>query len=71
MKVVTGRQLQRAGRYTSAWRAELDRLILAAHQEGGSLRDIAQLAGVSHETVRSVVARAQPVHSSRSVAADK
>jgi hypothetical protein len=49
------KRLSRAARLSTKWRAERDRLIIAAHDAGGGVREIARLAGVSHPTVIEIV----------------
>lgn len=53
------RNLERAASRLSAARKNLEHLIREAHDRGYSLREIAQAAGVSHETVRSVLKAAK------------
>jgi len=48
--------LERAAAKAAAARSELEHRVREAHAAGMSLRAIAQAAGVSHETVRRLVA---------------
>lgn len=53
------RRLVAASKRTSEAIAARDRLILEAHEAGGSLREISQLVGVSHVTVKSIIDRSR------------
>ncbi len=53
------RKVKHAAARSAAWRAALERAIREAHEEGASLRAIADAAGVSHEQVRRII-RAAP-----------
>lgn len=53
-----GKRLQRAGAYSRRWQGELLRLMCEARAEGASLREIAELVGLSHETVRQATTEA-------------
>lgn len=48
------RKLQTAGQKSAEWIAERDRLIREAREAGGSLREIADLVGVSHTAVKFI-----------------
>ena len=49
------RTLRTAGTKASYWQAERDRLIRQAVSEGGSLREVGDLAGISHTAVMFIV----------------
>lgn len=49
--------LQRAAKNLAAASAERDKLVISAYQEGASLREIADLLGVNHVTVRNIIQR--------------
>ena len=51
------RALQRAERRVRDANAKRDELIREAVEAGGSLREVAALAGVSHQTVANIVNR--------------
>lgn len=50
--------LQTAVREMLAARRKRDRLIIQCHADGASLREIAQLAGLSHAGVKKIIERA-------------
>lgn len=50
----TKRALKTAGRKVAEWVAERDRLIKRAVEEGGSLREVAADAGLSHTAVKFI-----------------
>ena len=52
------RALKRAERRVRDANAKRDELIRKAVEAGGSLREVADLAGVSHQTVANIVRRA-------------
>lgn len=51
------RRLARIVAKLRATEAERDRLVLQAHDEGASLREIAEHAGMSHVGVKKLIAR--------------
>jgi DNA-directed RNA polymerase specialized sigma24 family protein len=51
------RQLQRVARKIAGLKAERNRLILEAHAEGASLREIGAALGVNHVTVKNIIER--------------
>lgn len=51
----TLRALQRAGAYATKWTARRDELIRQAVAEGGSLREVGNAAGMSHQAVNFIV----------------
>lgn len=51
------KRLTRAGGNAARWVAERDRLIAEARQRGGTLREIAELVGLSHTAIRKIEAR--------------
>ncbi len=53
----TSRALRRAERRVREANEQRDELIREAVSLGGSLREVAELAGVSHQTVSNVVRR--------------
>lgn len=46
--------LRTAGRKVSEWTEERDRLIRSAVAAGGSLREVGELAGISHTAVKFI-----------------
>ena len=50
----TKRALRAAGRKVGEWTAERDRLIRKAVKDGGSLREVAELVGLSHTAVKFI-----------------
>lgn len=50
---------QREREVTAAARAELAAAFMAAKEDGASLRQIAEAAGVSHQTVANILAGTQ------------
>lgn len=50
----TRKALRTAGRKVSEWTEERDRLIKAAIKEGGSLREVGEVAGLSHMAVKFI-----------------
>lgn len=48
------KDLRTAGRKVAEWTAERDRLIKLAVKEGGSLREVGALAGISHTAVKFI-----------------
>lgn len=50
-------QVSKAAEKATRSRAELEDAIVAAQRAGHSLREIAELAGVSHESVRLIIQR--------------
>jgi hypothetical protein len=54
MEADTEKALKTAGRKVAEWTAERDRLIKQAVAEGGSLRDVGAVAGISHTAVRFI-----------------
>ncbi|HSZ38453.1 MAG TPA: hypothetical protein VK817_00700 [Trebonia sp.] len=55
----------RAARKTREWKAKRDAEIVAAHQEGDGLREIARAVGMSHPAVKKIVEK----HAAASVSA--
>ena len=55
----TARALKRAADQIAAATAERNRLIVEAHRDGASLREIEKHAGISHVGVLKIVRRAQ------------
>lgn len=51
----TQRALVRAGRNFDKWREERKRLIIQAHREGASLREIGIRAGLTHVAVMKIL----------------
>jgi hypothetical protein len=51
------RQLGRAGNKTIEWRSKRDELIVTAHGEGGALREIASLVGLTNPAVLAIIRR--------------
>ena len=54
------KRLRDVAGYSRRWERELIRLMCEARAAGVSLREIAELVGVSHETVRQATATAGP-----------
>lgn len=54
----TAKQLTKSAQKHREWAEKRDELIVKARQEGGSLREIAGLAGLSHTAVAKIAARA-------------
>lgn len=52
------RKIKRAASKFDAARGERDRLIVAAVDAGGGVREVARLAGVTHPTVLAIVRKA-------------
>jgi len=52
--VDTARALKTAGRKVAEWTEERNRLIRQAVGEGGSLREVATDAGLSHQAVKFI-----------------
>lgn len=52
------RALRTAGRKAQEWTAERDRLIREARSQGGTLREIAELVGLTHTAVKLIETRA-------------
>lgn len=50
----TARHLRTAGEKTRQWTAERDRLIRQALAEGGTLREVGALAGLTHTAVKLI-----------------
>ncbi len=46
--------LRKAGRLAAHWNTERDRLIKEAVQEGGTLREVGEAAGLSHTAVKFI-----------------
>lgn len=46
--------LKTAGRKVADWTTERDRLVRLAVEQGGSLREVGALAGVSHTAVKFI-----------------
>ena len=55
MSADTARQLATAGKKADDWRTRRDQLIVKAHQEGASLREIARVVGMSNPGVLRVI----------------
>lgn len=53
----TAKQLAKSAQKHREWAEKRDDLIAKARQEGGSLREIAALADLSHTAVAKIVAR--------------
>jgi hypothetical protein len=53
------RKLRRAAANQRRWRAERDALIVQAHADGGGVREIARLVGLTHPGVLRILARDQ------------
>lgn len=51
VKMETRKALRTAGAKVGVWTSERDRLICLAVKEGGSLREVGTLAGLSHTAV--------------------
>jgi DNA-directed RNA polymerase specialized sigma24 family protein len=51
------RQLRNVAKKIDALKAERHRLILEAHAEGASLREIGAALGVNHVTVKNIIER--------------
>lgn len=54
IKDETKKALRTAGRKVAEWTEERDRLIREAVGEGGSLREVGELAGISHTAVKFI-----------------
>lgn len=54
MTVETEKALRTAARKVTEWTAERDRLIRQAVAAGGSLREVGEVAGISHTAVRFI-----------------
>lgn len=52
------KRLAAAARKAEEWRAERDRLIVQAVAEGGGVREVARLVGLTHPSVLKTVRRA-------------
>jgi DNA-directed RNA polymerase specialized sigma24 family protein len=50
-------ELQRIAKKIAALKAERNRLILKAHTEGASLREIGTALGINHVTVKNIIER--------------
>lgn len=50
----TEKSLRTAGRKVAEWTAERDRLVKQAVKEGGSLREVGAVAGISHTAVKFI-----------------
>lgn len=50
----TKKGLRTAGRKVAEWTEERDRLIKRAVKEGGSLREVGEIAGLSHTAVKFI-----------------
>lgn len=50
----TERALRTAGRKVAEWTTERDRLVKQAVKEGGSLREVGAVAGISHTAVKFI-----------------
>lgn len=50
----TKKALRTAGRKVTEWTEERDRLIREAVAQGGSLREVGELAGISHTAVKFI-----------------
>lgn len=55
----TRKALRTAGRKVAQWTTERDRLIRQAVEEGGTLREVGELAGISHTAVK-FIAKGRP-----------
>lgn len=53
------RKLQNAAHRLAEWTKTRDQLVCEARQNGGSLREVAELAGVSHTQVNNIVQAAK------------
>ena len=53
-------ELRRVAKKIAALMAERHRLILKAHAEGASLREIGNAIGVNHVTVKNIIERGTP-----------
>lgn len=51
------RKIRQAAERRHHWTEEHERLVVAALDEGASLREIAELANVSHQTIKNIAAR--------------
>ena len=56
----TANRLRAAAAKIDQWTTERDLLIAEAVEAGGSLREVAAEAGVSHQTVKNITARSAP-----------
>lgn len=54
MSPETEKALRAAGRKVAEWTTERDRLVRQAVEEGGSLREVGAVAGISHTAVRFI-----------------
>lgn len=54
IKSDTERALKTAGRKVAEWTEERDRLVKQAVKEGGSLREVGAVAGISHTAVKFI-----------------
>jgi len=55
--MVSPRSIERAAAKAAAARHQLEEAIREAHAQGMSLRELAPLAGLSHETIRRICSR--------------
>lgn len=53
-------KLTEAANLARKWTATRDRLVRVAIEQGGSLREVAALVGLSHAGVKRIVERAKP-----------
>lgn len=53
----TARELSRAAKQLHSFTRRRDEYVLKARAEGGSLRDIAKLAGITHRAVAKIIER--------------
>jgi hypothetical protein len=53
------RRLLKSGRQTKESRETRNRLIVDAHKQGGSLREIADLVGLTHPAVKKILSKSQ------------
>lgn len=60
------RRLASASRKERQWKQERDAEIVAAHQEGDGLREIARAVGLSHPAVKKIIEKHAAVVSTTS-----
>lgn len=57
IKPETARELARVAKQVETARQRRDALIVQAHAEGGGLREIARIAGLTHRAVTKIIER--------------
>lgn len=54
------RELSRAANMVRTWTTNRNERIRAAHANGGGVREIARLVGLTHAAVRKIIAKGDP-----------